>query len=87
MVDTAEDRTLDNVLLIISWYAHLLPPAYCGVMTKCACVKSQGSAFIGYGTILAIVLLAGEAWIKRTGRSQEWWDSCVITAWVRMLCF
>lgn len=55
------------------------------VLTKCApvIIRSQGSAFIGYGVILAIILLVGETWVRRSGRSQEWWDSCVITVWVR----
>jgi hypothetical protein len=59
----------------------------CGLLTKCILWETQGSAFIGYGIILAIALLAGEAWVKRTGRSQEWWDSCVITAWVSLIDF
>lgn len=32
---------------------------------------------------MAIMLLVGEAWIRRSGRSPEWWDSWVITLWVR----
>lgn len=42
----------------------------------------QGSAFIGYGIIMSILLVAGEAWIRRKGRSPEWWDSWVIMLWV-----
>lgn len=30
---------------------------------------------------MAILLLAGEAWIRRSGRSPEWWDSWVIMLW------
>ena len=32
---------------------------------------------------MAILLLVGETWIRRSGRSPEWWDSWVITLWVR----
>ena len=41
----------------------------------------MGSSFIGYGIIMVIILFAGQAWLKRTGRSQEFWDSLVITIW------
>ena len=41
----------------------------------------MGSSFIGYGIIMLIILFAGQAWLKRTGRSQEFWDSLVITIW------
>lgn len=35
---------------------------------------------------MAILLLVGEAWIRRSGRSPEWWDSWVIMLWVRSHC-
>jgi hypothetical protein len=57
----------------------------------------MGSAFIGYGVLLAIVLLAGggRVWYGKrwrdgnkgekvvSPRSQEWWDGWVIMLWVR----
>ena len=43
----------------------------------------QGSGFIAYGVILAILLLVGESWVRRSGRSPDWWDSWVILLWVR----
>ncbi|KIY43406.1 hypothetical protein FISHEDRAFT_78274 [Fistulina hepatica ATCC 64428] len=56
---------------------------YCrgGHLGQCLAHYIMGSAFIGYGCILAILFLAGEAWTRRSGRSPEWWDSWVITAW------
>ncbi|KAI1424711.1 hypothetical protein F5Y12DRAFT_785133 [Xylaria sp. FL1777] len=48
---------------------------------QCLAHFIMGSAFIGYGILLTIVLLVGQLWIKRTGRSQEFFDSAVITAW------
>lgn len=30
---------------------------------------------------MAILLVVGEAWVRRSGRSPEFWDSCVITVW------
>jgi hypothetical protein len=32
---------------------------------------------------MAILLVVGEAWVRRSGRSPEFWDSWVIMLWVR----
>lgn len=42
----------------------------------------QGSGFIAYAIIMSIMLLVGEGWIRRKGRSPEFYDSLVITLWV-----
>jgi len=42
---------------------------------------TQGSGFIAYSTIMAILLVVGEAWVRRSGRSPEFYDSWVITVW------
>ncbi|KAH8114554.1 hypothetical protein DFH11DRAFT_228665 [Phellopilus nigrolimitatus] len=56
---------------------------YCrgGNLGQCLAHYLMGSGFIAYGIIMAILLIAGEAWIKRTRRSPEWWDSWVIMLW------
>jgi hypothetical protein len=56
---------------------------YCrgGRLGQCLAHYIMGSGFIGYGCVLAILLLVGEPWLRRKGRSPEWWDSWVITAW------
>ncbi|VBB75477.1 Putative protein similar to YTP1 of Saccharomyces cerevisiae [Podospora comata] len=48
---------------------------------QCAAHFIMGSAFIAYGVLLTIVLLVGQVWLRRTGRSQEFFDSAVIAAW------
>ncbi|KAI8626351.1 hypothetical protein F5Y19DRAFT_466523 [Xylariaceae sp. FL1651] len=48
---------------------------------QCLAHFIMGSAFIGYGILLTILLLVGQLWLRRTGRSQEFFDSAVITAW------
>lgn len=48
---------------------------------QCLAHFIMGSAFIAYGILLTILLLVGQAWLKRTGRSQEFFDSLVIAAW------
>ena len=48
---------------------------------QCLAHFIMGSAFIGYGIVLTILLLAGQLWLRRTGRSQEFFDSLIIAAW------
>ncbi|THW19399.1 hypothetical protein D6D17_09200 [Aureobasidium pullulans] len=48
---------------------------------QCAAHFIMGSAFIAYGIIYTILLLVGQIWLRRTGRSQEFYDSVVIAAW------
>lgn len=48
---------------------------------QCAAHFIMGSAFIVYGVLLTIILLAGQMWMRRCGRSQEFFDSSVIAAW------
>jgi len=48
---------------------------------QCAAHFIMGSAFVGYGIVLTIILLNGQQLLKRSGRSQEFWDSLVISAW------
>jgi hypothetical protein len=48
---------------------------------QCLAHFIMGSAFITYGILLTILLLVGQLWLKRTGRSQEFFDSVVIAAW------
>ena len=48
---------------------------------QCLAHFIMGSAFIAYGIVLTILLLNGQAFLARTGRSQEFWDSLVISLW------
>jgi len=48
---------------------------------QCLAHFIMGSAFIGYGVVLTILLLVGQYWLRRTGRSQEFFDSVLIAAW------
>ncbi|CAE6517207.1 unnamed protein product [Rhizoctonia solani] len=87
--------------LAIGWTQMLLGAivlrGYCGKeeLGQCLAHYIMGSAFIGYGVLLAVVLLAGGGRIwygKRwrdggkgekvvSPRSQEWWDGWVIMLW------
>ncbi|KAK0652830.1 hypothetical protein B0T16DRAFT_406881 [Cercophora newfieldiana] len=48
---------------------------------QCLAHFIMGSAFIAYGILLTLLLLVGQLWLRRTGRSQEFFDSVVIAAW------
>lgn len=48
---------------------------------QCLAHFIMGSAFIAYGILLTILLLVGQVWLRKTGRSQEFFDSLVIAAW------
>lgn len=48
---------------------------------QCVAHFIMGSAFIGYGIMLTLALLVGQYWIRRHGRSQEFYDSAVIAVW------
>ncbi|KAI9723899.1 MAG: hypothetical protein M1828_004018 [Chrysothrix sp. TS-e1954] len=48
---------------------------------QCLAHFIMGSAFIGYGILLTILLLVGQFWLRRTGRSQEFFDSLIIAIW------
>ncbi|KAI2463820.1 hypothetical protein F4781DRAFT_415324 [Annulohypoxylon bovei var. microspora] len=48
---------------------------------QCLAHFIMGSAFIAYGIILTMMLLVGQMWLRRTGRSQEFFDSSFIAAW------
>ncbi|KAJ7614655.1 hypothetical protein DFH06DRAFT_1240565 [Mycena polygramma] len=48
---------------------------------QCLAHYIMGTGFISYAVIMAIILLVGEAWVRRSGRSPEWWDSWVIMLW------
>ncbi|KAH9926980.1 uncharacterized protein B0H18DRAFT_1004819 [Fomitopsis serialis] len=72
---------------VIGWtqmlFGAITVRGYCrgGHLGQCLAHYIMGSGFIAYGIILAILLLVGETWIRRSGRSPEWWDSWVITLW------
>lgn len=48
---------------------------------QCLAHYIMGSAFIGYGILLALAMYVGAEWLRRTGHSQEWFDSWVIFLW------
>ncbi|KAI9677511.1 MAG: hypothetical protein M1817_006465 [Caeruleum heppii] len=76
-----------KLLPVVSWvqmlFGGITALGFCRAdhLGQCIAHFIMGSAFIGYGIVLTIMLLVGQAWLRRTGRSQEFFDSTLITAW------
>jgi hypothetical protein len=75
------------LLPIVSWvqmgFGVITIPGWCHAdhLGQCLAHGIMGSSFIAYGYILTIMLYVGEGWLQRRGRSQEFYDSLVITLW------
>ncbi|KAL9029792.1 MAG: hypothetical protein Q9196_002011 [Gyalolechia fulgens] len=79
--------TLGKVMPVVSWvqmlFGGITALGFCREdhLGQCLAHFIMGSAFIGYGIVLTILLLVGQLWLRRTGRSQEFFDSLLIAAW------
>ena len=78
---------IGKALPIVTWvqflFGGITAMGFCRADHTGQCLAHfiMGSAFIAYGILLTILLLVGQLWIRRTGRSQEFFDSLVIAAW------
>ncbi|RHZ71690.1 hypothetical protein CDV55_107870 [Aspergillus turcosus] len=78
---------LGKAMPIVSWtqmvFGGIAANGFCqdDHLGQCLAHFIMGSAFIAYGIMLTILLLVGQFWLRRTGRSQEFFDSLVIAAW------
>lgn len=78
---------LGGIMPIASWVQMLLggiaSQGFCqgDHLGQCLAHFIMGSAFIAYGIVLTILLLNGQPLLARSGRSQEFWDSLVISVW------
>ena len=78
---------LGKALPVVSWvqmlFGGIAAMGYCrdDHLGQCLAHYIMGSAFVAYGILLTILLLVGQVWLRRTGRSQEFFDSLVIAAW------
>lgn len=76
-----------KALPVVSWvqmlFGGITALGFCqgDHLGQCLAHFIMGSAFIGYGIVLTILLLVGQVWLRRTGRSQEFFDSLIIAAW------
>lgn len=76
-----------KVMPLVSWiqmlFGGITALGFCRKdhLGQCLAHFIMGSAFIAYGIMLSILLLVGQFWLRRTGRSQEFFDSLVITIW------
>jgi hypothetical protein len=80
-------RILGGVMPVAAWvqmvFGGIASQGFCrgDHVGQCAAHFIMGSAFVGYGIVLTIILLNGQQLLKRSGRSQEFWDSLVISVW------
>ena len=78
---------IGKALPVVSWvqmlFGGITALGFCQEdhLGQCLAHFIMGSAFIAYGIILTILLLVGQMWLRRTGRSQEFFDSTIIAAW------
>lgn len=78
---------IGKVLPLASWiqmlFGGITALGFChdDHLGQCLAHFIMGSAFIGYGIVLTILLLVGQGFIRKTGRSQEFFDSLIIAAW------
>ena len=78
---------LGKAMPVISWvqilFGGIAALGFCqgDHLGQCAAHFIMGSAFIAYGILLTILLLVGQYWLRRTGRSQEFFDSLIIAVW------
>ncbi|KAI9924403.1 hypothetical protein ASPWEDRAFT_102491 [Aspergillus wentii DTO 134E9] len=76
-----------KVMPVVSWaqmlFGGITAMGYCrdDHLGQCLAHFIMGSAFIAYGIMLTILLLVGQYWMRRSGRSQEFFDSLIIAAW------
>ncbi|KAJ6021580.1 Protein YTP1 [Penicillium herquei] len=78
---------IGKIMPVVSWmqmvFGGIAAMGFChdDHLGQCLAHFIMGSAFIGYGICLTILLLVGQFWLRRTGRSQEFFDSLIIAAW------
>ncbi|PHH60996.1 hypothetical protein CDD81_962 [Ophiocordyceps australis] len=78
---------LGKAMPVLSWiqmlFGGITALGFCqgDHLGQCLAHFIMGSAFIAYGILLTIILVVGQVWLRRCGRSQEFFDSAVITAW------
>ncbi|KAK2778687.1 hypothetical protein FQN53_001715 [Emmonsiellopsis sp. PD_33] len=76
-----------KIMPVVSWiqmlFGGITALGFCREdhLGQCLAHFIMGSAFIGYGILLTILLLVGQYWLRRTGRSQEFFDSLIIAVW------
>ncbi|OLL23430.1 Protein YTP1 [Neolecta irregularis DAH-3] len=48
---------------------------------QCIAHFIMGSSFLGYGIVMTLMLVFGQEWLKRRGKSMDFYDSAVICIW------
>ena len=78
---------LGKAMPIVAWtqmlFGGIVAQGFCREdhVGQCLAHFIMGSAFVGYGIVMTLMMLVGQVWLRRMGKSQEFFDSCVIAAW------
>lgn len=78
---------IGKMMPVVSWvqmlFGGITALGFCrdDHLGQCLAHFIMGSAFIGYGIVMTILLLVGQIWLRRSGRSQEFFDSVLIAVW------
>ncbi|RKF71219.1 Protein YTP1 [Golovinomyces cichoracearum] len=76
-----------KLMPVIAWAQILLggitAMGYCREdhLGQCLAHFIMGSAFIGYGALMTTIMLVGQLWLQKLGKSPEFFDSLMIAAW------
>jgi hypothetical protein len=76
-----------KIMPIVAWvqfvFGGITAMGFCRADHTGQCLAHfiMGGAFVGYGIVLTILLIVGQVWLRKSGRSQEFFDSLVIAAW------
>lgn len=79
--------TIAIFIPICSWvqfgFGAIVLQGFCHAdhLGQCLAHGIMGSSFIAYGFVLAIMMHFGDAYLQRANRSQEFYDSTIITVW------
>lgn len=78
---------MGKIMPVISWtqmlFGGITLMGFCrdDHFGQCLAHFIMGSAFIGYGTLMTMIMLVGQFWLLRVGKSPEFFDSVMIAAW------
>lgn len=72
---------------VMSWvqmvFGAITVPGFCHEdhLGQCLAHEIMGSSFIAYGIYLTTMLFVGQKWLESKNKSQEFYDSSMITVW------
>ncbi|KAI1002594.1 hypothetical protein K3495_g5606 [Podosphaera aphanis] len=84
---TLAHGTIGKIMPLVAWtqmlFGGITALGFCRKdhFGQCLAHFIMGSAFIGYGIFMTIIMLGGQFWLQRRRRSPEFFDSVMIASW------